>query len=148
MQEQTQQVNIQKTFNAAKEVLYKAWTEENQLKQWWQPMDKQLASVENDIREGGKVVYTFDNDLKVHGEYKEVQQGERLVYSWIWDLPEDSHHKGEYLLTVEFGGDENSSILHVTQDNFKSEHSVKPHHEGWERSLEDLKNFVEESNKQ
>ena len=34
MQEQTQQVNIQKTFNVPKEALYKAWTEESQLKQW------------------------------------------------------------------------------------------------------------------
>lgn len=143
MQEQTQQVSIQKTFNASSEALYKAWTEEGKLKQWWKPMDKELVDVENDIREGGKVVYKFENDLAVHGEYKEVQQGKKLVYSWIWDLPEDSHHKGEYLLTVEFNGDEKSSTLQVRQENFKSEHLVKPHHEGWERSLEDLKNYLE-----
>jgi uncharacterized protein YndB with AHSA1/START domain len=146
MQEQTQQVNVQQSFNASKEALYKAWTEEGQLKQWWKPMDKQLDSVENDIREGGKVVYTFNNELKVHGEYKEVHQGEKLVYSWIWDLPEDNHHRGEYLLTIEFKGDESNSMLNVTQDNFKTEHSVKPHQEGWERSLEDLKTYLEQGN--
>jgi uncharacterized protein YndB with AHSA1/START domain len=143
MNEQAQQVSIQKQFSASRDELYKAWTEENQLKQWWRPMDKELVSVENEIQEGGTVVYTFSNDLKIQGEYKEVQPGQRLVYSWIWELPEDSHHKCEYLLTVLFNNKDNGSELQVTQENFKNEHSIQPHQDGWEQALENLTAFLD-----
>lgn len=143
MNEQEQHITIQKEFATSKESLYRAWTEEASLKQWWKPMNKELTSVENDIRPGGNVAYTFENDLKIHGEYKEAQPGEKLVYSWIWDLPDDSQHKGEYLLTISFSGDGEKSQLDVKQDNFQSEHSVQPHRDGWEKALEDLKQFVE-----
>ena len=136
-------VRVQEQFAAPKDKLYKAWTEEAELKQWWKPMGKALVSVQNDIREGGAVRYQFENDLVVQGKYQEARPGEKLVYSWVWDLPEDSMHKGEYLLTVEFGGDGTNSTLNVSQDNFKSEHSVKPHQDGWEQGLKDLKTYLE-----
>lgn len=138
-----QQVNVQKKFSASKEDLYRAWTEEEALKQWWKPMNKQLVSVENDLREGGKVAYKFDNDLTIYGTYKEVKEGEKLVYSWIWDLPDGTEHKGEYLLTISFSCDDATSSLHVLQEDFKNEHAVKPHEEGWEQSLNDLKQYLE-----
>lgn len=143
MNEQAPTINIQKEFNAAKDTLYRAWTEEGSLKQWWKPMNKTLVSVENDIRPGGKVVYTFDGDLKIHGEYKEAQPGEKLVYSWIWDLPQDTVHGGEYQLTIGFSSDGEKSRLSVLQEAFQNEHSVQPHREGWEQALEELKCFVE-----
>jgi uncharacterized protein YndB with AHSA1/START domain len=135
-------VHVTKSFPVSKEELYKAWTEEDQLKQWWKPMNKQLTRVENDIREGGTVAYHFGDDLQIKGEYKEVAKGEKLVYSWNWELPEESMHKGEYLLTVQFGGEATESTLDITQENFRSEHAVKPHEEGWEEALEGLKNHL------
>jgi uncharacterized protein YndB with AHSA1/START domain len=140
--ENNNSVHVTKKFPVSKDELYSAWTEEEQLKQWWKPLNKQLSSVENDIREGGRVAYYFGENLQIVGEYKEVAQGDKLVYSWNWELPEDSTHKGEYLLTVKFGGSENESTLDITQENFKHEHSIKPHTTGWEEALEDLKNYL------
>lgn len=143
---QAQQIHLTQSFAAGKEALYKAWTEEAELKQWWHPMDKQLASVENDIRPGGTVRYTFENGLEIHGTYKEAQPAEKLVYSWVWEMPEDSVHKGEYLLTIRFRGSDGESELDVLQENFKSEHAVKPHQEGWEDALQKLKGHLEAKN--
>lgn len=136
-------LSIQKEFNASKEKLYKAWTEEDSLKKWWKPMNKTLVSAENDIRPGGKVVYAFEGDLKIHGEYTEAQPAAKLVYSWIWDVPEASVHGGEYKLTINFGGEGEKSSLSVLQEAFQNEQSVQPHREGWEQALEELKRFVE-----
>lgn len=105
-------------------------------------MDKQLLEVENDIRQGGRVVYRFEGDLTIQGQYKEAVQGEKLVYTWNWELAEEAMHKGEYLLTILFEEDGQSSSLNVTQENFKDEHAVKPHQEGWDEALEDLHDFV------
>ena len=135
-------VQVNKRFPVSKDELYRAWTDEEQLKQWWKPMNKQLTKVENDIREGGKVAYHFENDLVIEGEYKEVAEGEKLVYSWNWQVPEDSMHKGEYLLTVQFTDSGNESALDITQENFRSQHAIKPHEEGWEEALEALKHHL------
>ncbi len=135
-------VQVSKDFPVSKEALYKAWTEEQQLKEWWKPMNKQLQKVENDIREGGRVAYHFDENLQIKGEYKEVAEGDKLVYSWNWELPEDSVHRGEYLLTVAFSGDGDKSTLDITQENFQHEHSIKPHTAGWEEALEHLHRYL------
>jgi uncharacterized protein YndB with AHSA1/START domain len=143
MKEDMDQVQVTKAFAVSKRDLYSAWTEEEQLKQWWKPMNKQLLKVENELSEGGKVAYHFENDLKIEGQYKEVQEGDKLVYSWNWSLPHDASHDGEYLLTIEFRGDEKQSELEVHQEDFKNIHAVKPHQQGWEQSLEDLKQYLE-----
>ena len=136
-------IQVSKSFNASKEKLYKAWTEPEELKQWWKPMDKQLTKVENEITEGGTVRYQFEDNLQVRGEYKEVTPGEKLVYSWIWEVPEESLHKGEYLLTVSFKDDgDGGSSLDISQQNIMEEHAVKPHQTGWDEALEDLKNYL------
>jgi uncharacterized protein YndB with AHSA1/START domain len=136
-------IQVSKSFDISKEKLYKAWTEPEELKQWWKPMDKQLTKVENEITEGGTVRYQFEDNLQVRGEYKEVTPGEKLVYSWIWEVPEESLHKGEYLLTVSFKDDgDGGSSLDISQQNIMEEHAVKPHQTGWDEALEDLKNYL------
>lgn len=135
-------IRITKEFPAGKEALYKAWTDPEQLKQWWKPMNKQLQKVENNIRPGGKVAYEFEGDLVVKGEYKEAASGEKLVYSWIWEVPEESMHKGEYLLTIGFSGDGERSTLDVQQESFQDEHAIIPHEDGWQQALEYLRNYL------
>jgi uncharacterized protein YndB with AHSA1/START domain len=135
-------VQVTKNFPAKKEVLYKAWTDPESLKQWWKPMGKQLQEVENDIREGGVVRYRFQDGLEVSGNYKEVAEGTKLVYSWIWQFPEESIHNGDYLLTVEFTESGAGSSLSVSQENIAEEHAIKPHEEGWQESLDALHDYL------
>ena len=138
----TPKIQVTKSLPVSKDKLYKAWTEEDQLKQWWKPMGKELKKVENDIKPGGTVTYHFDENLHVQGEYKEAQPGDRLVYSWNWELPEESMHHGSYLLTVQFSDDGEGSKLDVTQENFASEHAIKPHETGWEEALNALQQHL------
>jgi uncharacterized protein YndB with AHSA1/START domain len=49
-----------KDFMVPVQRLYDAWTTENDLKQWWRPMDNTLASMTNELKEGGKVHYAFE----------------------------------------------------------------------------------------
>lgn len=135
-------IHVEESFPVDKATLYKAWTEPDELKKWWKPLNKQLLRVENDLRAGGKVVYEFEGELKISGEYKEVEKENRLVYSWNWSFPQKAIHDGDYLLHVQFNQAGNGSSLTVTQENFKDEHAIKPHREGWEASLAALKNYL------
>ena len=136
-------LHLAEEFPVSKEALYKAWTEPGQLKQWWKPMEKQLEDVQNDIRVGGKVVYRFSEPFTINGECKKVKEGDTLVYTWIWNLPEEVVHKGDYLLTIKFNGNGNSSTLDVTQEDFMDEHAIQPHKNGWQASLNDLENYLQ-----
>lgn len=136
-------INLTKELPVDKVALYKAWTEPAQLKQWWKPLDKQLTEVINDLKQGGKVHYKFeDGNLEINGEYKEVTENEKLVYTWDWEWPANAVQKGEYLLTINFEGNGNTSTLNVTQENFKEEHAILPHQQGWELALDNLKNYL------
>ncbi len=139
----SQKINLKKEFPVSKDLLYKAWIDPSELKQWWKPLDKQLTEVTNDVKEGGKVHYGFeDGHLQINGEYKEVSENEKLVYTWNWELPENAVHRGEYLLTILFNGHGNNSTLEVTQESFSEEHAIQPHEQGWEQALEDLEKYL------
>lgn len=141
--ESAQSVHLTKEFGASKEKLFSAWTRPEELKRWWRPLQKRLTDVQNDIRPGGTVAYTFEGgELQISGTYKEAIPNERLVYTWNWELPEDAAHKGEYLLTILFKGNGDRSTLEVRQDNFQQEHSIQPHQQGWEEALNDLHGYL------
>ena len=135
-------VDIRKKIQAPLEKLYNAWTQPDELKQWWKPMNKQLKDVTNDLQEGGIIKYTFDDSLEIDGTYSQVKDKQRLVYSWNWHLPKDDVKDSAYQLTVEFSGDDKASEIHVLQENFESEEGTLPHKEGWEKGLNDLETYL------
>ena len=134
---------INKEFNISAERLYQAWTTEEDLRQWWHPMENTLKSMTNDLKPGGNVVYTFSNNenqdvFTISGTYKEVEEVKKLVYTWNWQLPTATIQDSEFLLTIQFESNGNGSKLLVKQDNFANEEAIQPHREGWEKALNDL----------
>ncbi len=135
------QIELRKDFKVAVEELYKAWTTEQDLKQWWRPMGNNLTALVNELRDGGRVEYKFstaegEEAFTISGSYKEVQPEKKLVYTWNWKLP--SVEDTDFLLTVEFASTGSGSRLHVIQEQFTSEEALKPHQEGWENALQSL----------
>ncbi len=140
-------VEAGKSFSVSIDLLYNAWTNPEQLKQWWKPMGNSLKEVINDVKEGGTVRYLFENDkLIISGKYLEVKEKEKLVYTWSWELPEDAVRKASYKLTVNFINKDNGSEIKVVQENFQDEESMLPHREGWEKGLSDLEHFLSAGN--
>jgi len=139
-------VESAKSFPVSVNQLYKAWTDPEQLKQWWKPMGNSLKEVTNDLKKGGTVRYIFDNDkLIIAGEYLEVAENEKLVYTWNWELPNDAVRNAAYQLTVNFTGQGDSSEIKVLQENFENEEAMLPHQEGWNKGLTELEQFFANS---
>lgn len=136
-------VEASKSFPVKADQLYKAWTDPEQLKQWWKPMGNTLQEVTNDIKKGGTVRYVFDNDtLIISGEYLEAEENKKLVYTWNWEFPADTVKNADYKLTVNFSDKDNGSEINVLQENFQEDEILLPHKEGWEKGLTDLENFL------
>ncbi|HTE27172.1 SRPBCC family protein [Flavitalea sp.] len=140
-------VETTKEFRVPVEQLYEAWNSEEKLKEWWHPFNKNLSRVVNDLKPGGTVEYEFDGDKKFHisGEYQEVVENKRLVYSWSWDLEHNEMKNGDYTLTIDFIPGEGKSRLNVKQEGFIDEKSTDIHKQGWDRGLEALRSYLEEN---
>lgn len=138
-------INISKQFNCSKEDLFKAWTEEDELKQWWKPLGKELGQMTNELRKGGTVQYIFENgNLTIEGQYEKVEENRLLEYTWNWHLATKQIEDADYKLSVSFEGDETTSTLSVTQFGFNDEKGIEPHRLGWEQALEALENYSQE----
>ncbi len=141
-------VEATKEFSVPPERLYEAWTQEADLKQWWKPMGNNLTSVTNDLKPGGSVRYSFESPdhnpaFEIHGSYQEVVEAKKLVYTWNWELHNNDIQESDFQLTIVFSAQGTGSLLQIKQENFKSEEALQPHQQGWEKSLNDLKNFLD-----
>jgi len=139
-------VELSKDFSVPVERLFQAWTEPEELKQWWHPMDNTLENVINELHEGGLVEYNFqDKNLKISGNYQEVSPNEKLVYSWNWELTDSKLHNASYTLTITFESAEGGSRLHVKQEGSSEYEATQSLEEGWKNGLDDLDAYLSQS---
>lgn len=81
------QFSITRNFDAPRELVWRAWTEEAELAQWLHPFGVSTDSVSFDVRVGGRYRYTMTNtdtgeQFPTGGEYLEVEPIDRLVFTW------------------------------------------------------------------
>jgi len=85
--DETPEFSITRTFDAPRELVWRAWTEESQLAHWLHPFGVSNDSLAFDVRVGGEYRYTMTNDetgerFPTAGSYLEVEPFERLVFTW------------------------------------------------------------------
>jgi uncharacterized protein YndB with AHSA1/START domain len=78
------QILITREFDAPKELIWKAWTTPELVRQWWHANRGEVTVAEIDLRVGGKwrsVMVTTEGGIEVgfHGEYREIEPYDRLV---------------------------------------------------------------------
>ena len=141
-----QTLEISKEFDVPVEELYKAWITPEALKQWWGPMGKKLTDVQNEVEKGGSIKYTANDSeapLIIKGEYEEVKENEKLVYTWDFNFSEEAFKEGLFKLTIKFQEQGDASKLIVKQENLKDDEAVRVHEKGWEKELENLRDYLE-----
>ena len=144
--QKTNVIEIERQFDVDVETLFKAWTEAEQLKQWWHPMGETLTDVKNELQEGGAVeYYVGEAGLEITGKYSEVVPNEKLVYSWVWNMSDEGSESG-YKLHITFLPEGEGSKLKVLQEGFSGPEFLKPHQEGWDKGLDDLSSFLGSKN--
>jgi uncharacterized protein YndB with AHSA1/START domain len=80
-----QHIEITRVYDAPRELVWKAWTEPEELVHWWGPpgWTTPLETVTMDVRPGGDFRLTSVSDegveMPVVGVYREVVEHERLV---------------------------------------------------------------------
>ena len=148
MEKTAQTIQASKEFNKSVQKLYDAWINADKLKQWWQPAGNQLVNVENQVKEGGTIVYDFETTegnkaFSITGEYEEVEPEAKLVYTWNWKLHGNPEAKENHFeLTVEFKSEGDKSSIHITQSDLDNHETLHPTTKGWDEELERLSQFL------
>ncbi len=80
-----QEVVITRDFEAPREMVWKALTDPNWIKQWWGPKDFTAPVIQVDLRVGGKYFGCMRSpegkDFCNTGIYREIKAPERLAYT-------------------------------------------------------------------
>ena len=141
-------LKLTRVFEAPRELVFAVWTRPEHLAQWWGPSDFTLPHCETDFRPGGAYRFCMrapdGTDHWVWGEYREIVEPERLVFTWH---REDADGKpfNESVVTVTFanrGGDKTELTLH--QAVFWTTEDRDAHRGGWSECLDRLGNYVEQ----
>lgn len=82
-------ITVETTFKAPIEKVWKAWTDPSLILQWFgSDPNGQVLEANLDVRPGGSFNIMFvDSDLTRHtcsGVYDEVQEFNKLTFSWTW----------------------------------------------------------------
>lgn len=117
---------ISRSFDAPRDLVWKAWTEEDRLAQWFGPKGVTVTHSKNDLRPGGMYHYCLRSpeggDMWGRWVYREVVKPEKLVF-----LASFSNEKAEVTKTP-FGDDwplEWLSTITFTEDEGRTRVTVQ-----------------------
>lgn len=154
---------IERIFDAPREAVYKAWTDEELAKKWWGPEGFSAPSIKIDLRVGGKYIFAmhgpagseWDRDMYSAGVYKEIVPNEKLVVTDYFsdengemmnpdEYGQDANFPKETTVTVLFeeveGGKTKLTIIYPKPESEEEFQAMKKSgmEEGWQSSLNKL----------
>jgi len=138
-------LQVKRVINAPRDRVYAAWTNSAQLRQWFGPENVRTRDLVADARVDGKFQWDLTNpegeEMTVAGEYRELQPGRRVVFTWQWQDDEE-WERHESIVTVEFSDCDGGTEVRLTHERLPSKESRDRHSEGWRSVLKKLDEFV------
>jgi uncharacterized protein YndB with AHSA1/START domain len=138
-------LEIKRFINAPRDRVYAAWTDPAQLRQWFGPEKVQTRNLIADARVGGKFRWDLTNSegekMTCRGEYRELQPGKKIVFTWQWEDDEDWENHTS-VVTVELSDRDGGTELRLTHEQLPNEASRDGHTGGWNSALDKLEKFL------
>ena len=102
------EIVLTRIFDAPRELLFEAMTRPEHVRRWWGILDERysLPVCEIDLRVGGKWRWVGkgpEGEFAFHGEYREIEPPQRLVFTEIYDPFPDAGSLVTSVLTEEGG---------------------------------------------
>jgi uncharacterized protein YndB with AHSA1/START domain len=128
-------LTLRRTFPAARERVFRAWTEPEVLQQWFRPMGMRLTISKLELQVGGSFCFDLaDGSDSMVGTYLEIVRPEKLVFTWSFAATPGK----ETLVTVEFIKHGSSTEVILTHQRLASQESLSSHQAGWQSLLDQL----------
>ncbi len=139
---------ITRVFEAPRALVFRAWTDPEQMGRWAAPRGFSRGESRSDVRVGGTyracIRSPEGQDHWVHGEYLEIVEPARLVMTHGW-LDEEGQPGHMTLITVTFEElGPRRTRMNFLQTGFDSTESRDGHDGGWTSSFEQLVELLAE----
>jgi len=147
-------MTITRVFDAPCNMVYKAWTETDQLAIWWGPKGFTNPVCEIDLRPGGEILIHMqapDGTIyPMSGMFKEIVEDKLIVFtSAALDVNSQPLFEVMNVVTFTAEGNKTKLTLHATVSNIRPEAApyLAGMNEGWNMSLDRLNELVIALNK-
>jgi uncharacterized protein YndB with AHSA1/START domain len=137
-------LELERVLPAAPSVLFRAFSESNDLAKWWGPYGYTAPSMEFDPRVGETYRIEMQppqgDSFYLTGEFREVDPPARLALTFIWEVSDPDDVRTVVGLT--FGDLGEATEVVLTQGPFKTEARRALHRDGWTDSLDKLEHLL------
>jgi uncharacterized protein YndB with AHSA1/START domain len=141
-----EQILIVRELDAPRELVYRAYTTPELVRRWWHAKRGEIASVEIDLRVGGRWRYAMTAasggfEVAFHGEYRELVPNERIVSTEVFEgMPE-----AEALDTVTFEERDGRTTLTILVQHARKADRDAHLRSGMEDGLQDALDLLEQA---
>lgn len=141
----TEALVINRVLKAPRERVFQAWTEAEQIKQWFGPECVTTNDVTVDLKIGGayRIEMTDEDGEKIvqRGVYREITPPEQLIFTWVLEgqhCLQGEEGVRETLVTVTFEEKDGETVLHLVHEGLPNEKTKAGHEYGWNGCLDSL----------
>jgi uncharacterized protein YndB with AHSA1/START domain len=117
-------LSLRRVVRAPREQVFERWMDPQVLEQW-RPLGSRVSSATADVSVGGAYELALAGSaipsLHLSGTFLDVRRPARLVYGWRWNTT----------VTVDFGDDDDGTVVMLTHDALPSEKLREFHHTAW-----------------
>jgi uncharacterized protein YndB with AHSA1/START domain len=136
-------VRIERTFAAAAEDVFDAWTSPEVMRRWFHcAPDWDTPEAEVDLRVGGKVRVVMrkpdGTEVEARGEYTLIDRPHRLVMSWTFH----DETSNEQLIELTFSESEGSTTVVLVNSRISTDERRRAQDWGWNGCLDQLEQLL------
>lgn len=140
------ELEIVRVFDAPLDLVWKAWAEPDRMVQWLGPRGFTGDIIRMDTWPGGSYRFHMRSpegtDHWSEGVYREIVEGKRLAYTWVWTDADRNPIGPETLVTVTFEDLGAKTRLAFRQTGFSSVTARDAHRGGWNSSFDCLAEYL------
>jgi uncharacterized protein YndB with AHSA1/START domain len=113
-------LTITRVFDAPREQVWKEWTEPARFADWYGGSEAEVpvSTVTMDVREGGAwraTMFHGPREIQWKGEYREVVEPERLVFT-VSDQPDEDAYELVIVVLTDLGDGRTEMVFHTTRE--------------------------------
>jgi uncharacterized protein YndB with AHSA1/START domain len=133
-------LEMKRVLPAARPVVFAAFTDPDQLAEWWGPVGFTVPSVRLEARVGARYRIQMQppegDAFHLTGEFREVEPPARLAYTFMWEPPDPDDV--ETLVELSLGDLGEATEVLLRQGSFKTEPRRRLHEDGWTDTFDRL----------
>ncbi len=135
-------LTVTRIINAPCAMVFRAWTEPEQLAQWFGPAEVELRDLKVEVKIGGAFRVHFVSKTGDHiatGNYREIVPNQRLKFSWSWE----HYAMPDSVVTVNFEDLGQTTRLTLVHEGLPDQEDADDHTKGWTSMIEKFTRLME-----